>query len=469
MLLVGLFAGSDRSEAAQENGDVGTEMAAAVQSLWDGLAPEKINYATAMFAQPSRVQWGYEPGNRSGLPLFALEPGDRERLWGLLEVALGADGAERARGVIAAERHIFETTGDESRNPDFYLLEVFGQHGQQGDWAWSFEGHHLSINFTLRDGQVVGSTPAFFGAEPVRRSNSAGRGGEAQPLEAEAAAGRALLEALDAGQRRRAIFATEPPDDILTGADSRAFRPSQLGIRYADLTEPQQALLRELINTYASRVAPSMATSEMAAIEAAELDEIRFGWAGPITPGSAHYYRVQAPEFLIEYGHVAGDPDHEHSGWRKFDDDFGRSMLRASQPAAVTTLGQATAPAPATSEETAAAAASAQRKFELVEGIVEPNRCRALDLVTDRRPLRNDDPLPRGFDRAPDLDVVTVEILESSPFDGLANLCEIGQTIAAISPRYPARLIGETISVGLALAGDNRSHAWQASRIQLQR
>ena len=36
------------------------------------------------------------------------------------------------------------------------------------------------------------------------------------------------------------------------------------------------------------------------------------------------YYRIHGPEFLIEYGHADANPDHIHSVWRKFDDDFGR-------------------------------------------------------------------------------------------------------------------------------------------------
>ena len=409
-----------------------------------------------------------------GLPLFALDDANRDRLWALLESALSAHGARQARDIIALERHVFETLDDESRDPDWYFLTLFNMPRMRGGWAWRFEGHHISINLTLLNGQVVGTTPLFLGAEPIRREDASGRV-LIEPLTREAATGRALLESLDAGQQRRAVFAAQPPDDIITQTDRRAMRPSMLGIRYADLNTEQQALMRTLIMSYASRLKPALAESEFAAIEQAGLDDVRFGWAGPVTEGAAHYYRVHGRDFLIEYGHVDGNPEHVHSVWRKFDDDFARKTLREFA-ATTTTVADATlSPASPASEQRAAASPAATtaappvRALELIAAEVEANGCDATATVVTRRALAASDKLPRNVMRSPDLEILTLRISSSQSREGAENLCQEGDQIDALSPRHPDRsLIGKNISVTLELVGDARVSVWRATRIQAQ-
>jgi hypothetical protein len=438
-------------------------MAAAVHALWAELTPATVDYGTAMFRDPLRVVWDYNQANRSGMPLFALESADRERLWSLLEVALGGDGLRRVRDVIALERYVFETTRDETRDPDWYLLEVFGPPGDAGNWGWSFEGHHVSLNFTIRDGHVIGTTPAFLGSQPATLSTGTR---EIEPLAVSAAAGRALLDALDASQRRRAVFASEPPDDILTLHDSRAFRPNLLGVRYGDLSGAQQRLMDALIASYANRFSAELAETEIAAIAARGLDDVRFGWAGPGSPGAAYYYRVQGPEFLIEYGHVDGELDHVHSVWRKFDDDFGRRVLRDAAPT-TTTLAPST-PTPASAEETAAAAAAAHEKLELLDEAVGANGCQAVAEVLNRRPLLAGEELPRNFYRSDDLEVMRLRVTATTDTDALENLCVVGDEIDAISPRHPSRLTGAEVALELELTSDGQVSVWRASRIRLR-
>ena len=39
-------------------------------------------------------------------------------------------------------------------------------------------------------------------------------------------------------------------------------------------------------------------------------DEIYFAWIGSAKRGEAHYYRVQAPSFLIEYDNIQNGANH---------------------------------------------------------------------------------------------------------------------------------------------------------------
>jgi hypothetical protein len=52
-----------------------------------------------------------------------------------------------------------------------------------------------------------------------------------------------------------------------------------------------------------------------------------FAWAGSVDRASPHYYRVQAPSFLIEFDNTQNGANHIHSVWRDFTNDFGRDLL----------------------------------------------------------------------------------------------------------------------------------------------
>jgi len=60
----------------------------------------------------------------------------------------------------------------------------------------------------------------------------------------------------------------------------------------------------------------------------ADLKQMYFAWAGSEDRGQPHYYRIQTPEFLIEYDNTQNDGNHIHSVWRDFNGDFGRDILR---------------------------------------------------------------------------------------------------------------------------------------------
>jgi hypothetical protein len=51
----------------------------------------------------------------------------------------------------------------------------------------------------------------------------------------------------------------------------------------------------------------------MTGIRGAELDRIRFGWAGGPGPGRPHYYRLQGQCFLIEYDNAQNGANQIHT------------------------------------------------------------------------------------------------------------------------------------------------------------
>ncbi|HWV91921.1 MAG TPA: DUF3500 domain-containing protein, partial [Burkholderiales bacterium] len=96
----------------------------------------------------------------------------------------------------------------------------------------------------------------------------------------------------------------------------------------AKLDQKQRALLWKLIETYAGNFEPGLAQARLARAKHGGVEAIRFGWAGSTVRGKPHYYRVQGPQFLIEYDASQNDGNHIHTVWRDFGGDFGRDLLR---------------------------------------------------------------------------------------------------------------------------------------------
>ena len=90
------------------------------------------------------------------------------------------------------------------RDPERYHVTIYGAPDRAERWGWRFEGHHLSLNFTLAGDRLVVDTPSFFGANPATVREGAKKGLRA--LGDEHDAGWALLDSLSDAQRREAVI-----------------------------------------------------------------------------------------------------------------------------------------------------------------------------------------------------------------------------------------------------------------------
>jgi hypothetical protein len=237
---------------------------------------------------------------------------------------MSAEGLAKADAVITLESFLAEIEKDPvRRDAGKYFTSIFGDPTPGGTWAWRFEGHHLSINFTFVGGKVIAVTPTFIGTNPgeVRDGKLKGM----RPLAAEEDLARALATALQTAGKD-VLFSTKAPGEILTAANRRATQLEPVGVLAADLTEAQRDGLLALIATYANRHRPEIAAHDLAAIKE-ELPKVRFGWAGSLAPGEAYYYRIQSPTFLIEVVNSQNNANHVHATWRNFAGDFGRDSL----------------------------------------------------------------------------------------------------------------------------------------------
>jgi len=290
---------------------------------------------TRPFDDRDRLDWHYTPRSRNGAALKELDARGREAVHALLKTALSAAGYRKAVNIIELELILREIeTFGLMRDPERYHLTIYGAPDPKAAWGWRFEGHHLSLNFTLAGDRAAADAPSFFGANPATVPKNAKFGTKQgmRVLGAEEDEARALLASFDAAQRREAVFDARTYGDIVTGnADkvdptSDALRP--VGIAGAKLDEKQRAQLLKLIEVYAGSFEAGLAQARLARVREGGVEEIRFGWAGPIERGKPHYYRIQGPRFLIEFDASQNDGNHVHTVWRDFSGDFGRDLLR---------------------------------------------------------------------------------------------------------------------------------------------
>ena len=308
---------------------LGQRMAATATAFLDALDAGQRERAAFAFAAEARRDWDYRPRNRPGLPLRAMGEAQRALAWKLVDLSLSAEGAAKARGVLALEAILQERTVNKAfRDPLNYALAVFGTPGGE-PWAWRFEGHHVCLTLTLVPGVGIAATPHFFGANPHSgRVVPDGHGRLASVLEQESALAFAIIGGLGERERQRATIAAEAPPDFLTGPGPGRERSLHVpvGLTLDEMPAEQHNRALALLETFFGHLRPDLAQAVTARVRAAGLGGIRFAWAGATELGRLHYYRFHGPTLLIEYDRT--DTDHAHSVWHDPSNHFGEDHLR---------------------------------------------------------------------------------------------------------------------------------------------
>ena len=323
-------------------------MADAAKRFLEALPAAQRGRASFRFEDSEREDWGFVPRSRRGVPLGELDPRSRELAMALVRSGLSAAGYRRAEDVVRLEGVLREMQGT-LRDPAKYYFSIFGEPSLERPWGWRFEGHHLSLNYTVVDGAGIAHTPSFFGANPATVGSGPLTGLRALGPEEDLA--RELVKSLDAAQRRKAILAERAPADIVTGDERRIDPLAPAGIPARELTEPQRANLVRLLDEYLARMPEDVAAARREAIVSGGVPDVSFAWAGGLEPGQGHYYRIQGASFVVEYDNTQNGATHVHTVWRDFHGDFGRDLLREHYAAfrhdgASTVVGAGLAPAP---------------------------------------------------------------------------------------------------------------------------
>jgi hypothetical protein len=316
-------------------------MATAATKFLAGLTPEQRQKAALSFEGDERFKWHFVPApptfERRGLLIKDMSADQRKLAHDLMKAGLSQRGYLTASSIMDLENVLgaLETAeraaagrqgGGIVRDPERYFVTVFGNPSARDPWGWRVEGHHVSLHFTVVNGTLVASSPSFFGSNPAEVREGPKKG--LRILGSEEDAARALLQALDATQRAKAIFDPKAPGDMITMANVDINPLSPSGITADALNPAQRDLLMKLIDVYTGFMAPDLAADRTAKLKKAGIEKIGFAWAGETERGKKHYYRIQGPTFLVEYDNTQNDGNHVHSVWRDFQGDFGRDLLR---------------------------------------------------------------------------------------------------------------------------------------------
>ncbi len=349
-------------------------MVTAASAALESFTTEQRLKATFPLSDDDELRrWSYYPREFHGLPLNQMT-GPQEKLIGnLLESGLSLAAHAKVATIMGLENILdrLENHARGDRDPGRYFVSFFGSPpalgagsttpGSDVPWGWRFEGHHVSLHFTLAGETLLGLTPSFLGSNPAR----VGHGGHTvtRPLAEEEDLARELLLSLDADQRTRATICTAAPIDfVLTNAPripqmqlpgegvqpdfpdaNRALydrlSPDQkqqlafnidkpAGISGEELSDDQRDLLFNLVRVYLDRLPDDAAGVAMMDLGEDVVAGLHFAWAGEAEPRQPHYYRIQGARLLVEYDNTQNHVNHVHSVWRDPVNDFGEDLLR---------------------------------------------------------------------------------------------------------------------------------------------
>jgi len=194
-------------------------------SIWlASLSPDQRRKAQFGFpAEEQRTLWYYTPNEQGGLPLVEMDPVRGRLAHRLLAAGLSLPGYATTATIMGLENTLDALEGwrrsysgrrepNRGRDPLLYFVSVFGDPAT-GSWAWRVGGHHLSLSYTVVDGQLASPTPVFFGANPAEAPLVGPS--VLRTLAGEEDLGRELLHTLDADQRAVAVLSAEAPPDIV--------------------------------------------------------------------------------------------------------------------------------------------------------------------------------------------------------------------------------------------------------------
>lgn len=307
--------------------EVAAEMVQAATTFLASLDAAQRQLATYPLTDAERENWNFVPLARQGLPFKKMTTDQHALGLALLRTGLSHTGMARAHAIMALELVLKELEKDTKgrRDPTLYYVTLFGEPSATKSWGWRFEGHHLSFNFTIVGGRHVFFAPSFIGTNPAEVRSGPRKGERA--LAEEEDLGHALINSLDAGQRRTAIFAPEALKEIVTTNQKRVDPLQPEGIAASRLNPAQREKLFALVRLYLARWRPELAEENFAKVTAAGLDRVTFAWAGKTDRSGARYYRIQGPTFLIEFDNFQNQANHIHTAVREFKGDFGHDLL----------------------------------------------------------------------------------------------------------------------------------------------
>lgn len=317
------------SPARAHEESAANEMATAANSLIASFTPDQKVASVFAMDHDHRLDWHFIPKERKGTTLKEMTPQQRHLTTALLAASLSAKGLVKTSNIMSLEdvlKRIEASNPRATRDPELYHVSIFGDPGPGKTWGWRFEGHHLSLSFTVVDGLHISSTPSMMGTNPDIVPDGPHQG--LQVLADEENVARELAKSLSTDQKPEAVISEKAPTDLVTQNRRKISPLEPTGIGWKGLNDEQQKLVWKLVKIYVERARGEIADADLEKIVAAGQEKIHFAWAGGLERGQGHYYRIQGPTFLIEYDNTQNNANHIHCVYRDFKEDFGEDLLQ---------------------------------------------------------------------------------------------------------------------------------------------
>ena len=156
--------------------DPATDMATAAQRFILSLDDKAKKDSGLLLKDKERERWHFVPGNfikpngkRLGLTLGNMKSRSADSR--PCPARLRPESSWTLGGIHHHDPRAnpLRMEGRDIRDPYLYHACIFGKPDASGTWGWRFEGHHLSLNFTLVNGRIFSVTPSFW--VPTRRKS----------------------------------------------------------------------------------------------------------------------------------------------------------------------------------------------------------------------------------------------------------------------------------------------------------
>jgi hypothetical protein len=307
--------------------ETGASMADAARRFVAALDDGQKAQATFPFDSPERTNWHWIPRPRKGLPIKSLHPDQRPLAFGLLQTGLSTRGMIHASTIMSLEEmlRIDEHGTGPVRDSELYFVSVFGDPSDQGEWGWRVEGHHLALNFTLKDGKVIGATPFMFGSNPAEVKKGSWKGLKNLGEISEPA--KRLAASLTDDQRKLALVNPVAPEVTTTPNSAQAAVTSPEGIAASKLSPAQRRDLDLILQAYAANF-PSPIREQILDQVTRDPEATHLAWFGSFDLSQNHAFRVQGTAFFIDYNNTQNGTNHIHTFYRGLLGDFGQPASR---------------------------------------------------------------------------------------------------------------------------------------------
>lgn len=300
----------------------------AATAILNTLSPSQKAVANLSFTDTSRVKWSnlpLEQAVRQGIQMKDLVDTQRIAIHSLLRTVLSQQGYQKLMFIIQYDEATHERL-EKSKSPiaqrygnQNYWFTIFGTPDVNKIWAWKFEGHHISLNFTYSPKGVT-CTPMFVGVNPALTATGAYAGYHIMFEENDF--GNQLFNSLDVKLKQKATIGALPNDiDVMTQTGKEPHLKDTKGVSYPEMNAKQQALVENIIKSWVENLTPTLAQEKMKRI-LANKNKLLFTWQGTRNTNELHYYAIKTDNFIIEFTNRDGGIYHYHTLWRDLSEDF---------------------------------------------------------------------------------------------------------------------------------------------------